>query len=184
MSTDPYAAPFVSHSASEVMSELEMAIARLRGAGATDEEVDTFVLQWDDFEEGVWTPEIRKRWLGSKDSDIAAELRATRMEYELGTTTEAEAEAQEDARRIRSIGEEAAGYIGSAVPRILEWVGDDVDKAAAIVSLETQDGIGANRTTLLTPLAIMLEAALVDVDDDEDEPRLDVDDEADIEIVE
>lgn len=69
----------------EVRSELDGFVLRLRRCGATDDEVAATVRSWDDFDDG-WTLAQRYDMVRWSDDRIEAELAALRDEYERHTT--------------------------------------------------------------------------------------------------
>ncbi len=151
---NPYAARS-RRTADESTSELDLAIRRLRTVGATDDEVTSFVAGWDQFEDGIWTPEIRRAWLRQRDSDLVAELQAIRLEYEIGTVTEEEAAARDADRARQALVSEAVQVIGGTIRQVLAWVGDDPLRAEVAAELEASD-VGAQRRTLMAQLGTVL----------------------------
>lgn len=170
--TDPYAGqgrgPRAGGGGStgEVRSELEQFAARLRDLGATPDEIEPVVASWDDLDpadtkatEGEappWTAERRTALVNAPDAELAGLLQAARDEYDLGTTTEGEAADRKRKAELTDVQAAAAEVIGKPVGDVLDWVGDDADRAAAVLNLETADGAGAGRKTLVAPLSALL----------------------------
>lgn len=153
--TAPYAPDPSTLVATPERDDLATALDRLRLLGATPDEVDAFAKGWDDFVPGVWDEDIRAEWLVRPDADLIEELAAIRLEYSVGTTTEAEAAARDDARRHAALVQEAAKIISSPVRAVVAWVDGDPARARAVHDLETADG-GGDRVTLLRHLDLLL----------------------------
>lgn len=141
------------------LSELDQFISRLRGLSATDEEIESVRSTWDDLDDG-WTAEDRRHLARLPDDELRAELVATREEYDHATTTETEQETLDTAGFLEQQRAEAAAVITKAIGPVLEWVGEDVARAIAILELEQSES-GAKRKGIVEPLT-----ALVDGGDD------------------
>ncbi len=139
----------------EVVSKLDDLRERLAMAGATSEEVDSFVDAWnlpappegevieDDAEYG-YTAAERERFWGMSDAQLAAEVLASRNEYDFQTLTPAE-ELERDANAVRArieaeahaaLVEEALAESAGNVKEFLAWVGDDLDRVEAALEVE------------------------------------------------
>lgn len=132
------------------LSELEQFVARLRGLGATDEEIDTVRVTWDDLDD-TWTAEDRRNLTRLPDEDLRAELVATRDEYRHDTTDETEQAASDAASFLQQQRAEAAAVITRPIPEVLRWVGDDVGRAIVVLELETSES-GGQRKGIVGPL--------------------------------
>lgn len=158
MSPDPYAPVGPSRTpVSEVRSEQEQFLARLRDLGATDDEVRTVADHWDDLDPDdpddpeAFTKARRAELIRSGDGVLLGLIHAGRAEYEHGTTTEDEATAKDFAAAYAAAQAEAVGRIGGNVESVLAWVGGDEVRAMAVLQLETAPE-GADRKTLVEPL--------------------------------
>lgn len=150
MSPDPYAPKDTQVVVpSEVETPLQTFVRRLRALGADDESIALLQEGWDDFDDD-WTPERRDRLLSLSDFDLLAEIRRVEVEYDHDTTTPAEADEREQAR-LAAVQREATTRMDHTVPTLLNWVGDDEDRAWAVLELERLRGDNA-RSTLTGPL--------------------------------
>jgi hypothetical protein len=166
---NPYAA---SHrrrvsTTSEGRSELDQFITRLSDLGATDDELTQVREQWDALEPDdtpddpdlgpAWTRAYRDQLVATGDRELTQLLRRARAEHLEGTTDPDEAEATARRRAYdRALGE-AQDRVGGTVAEVLAWVADDPVRAQAVHQLETSSD-GANRKTLVEPLADLLDA--------------------------
>lgn len=155
---NPFAAR-VSRTGTESLSELEQFVVRLRALGASDEEIATVRSTWDDLEDG-WTEADRTSLTLLPDDELRAELIATRDEYVHDTTDTVQQEAIDATTFAAQVAAEAGEVVKRNVGLVLEWVGEDVGRAIAILDLELGDH-GGKRTTLVEPLR-----ALIDPPDD------------------
>lgn len=163
---DPYAGggagPKRNASSGEVRTELQQFTQRLRDLGATPDEVDPVLATWDDLDaddatadEGEappWTAARRTALVNAPDAELLGLILAARDEYTYATTTEGEAADAERQAQLAAVAADAAGVIGRSVGDVLAWVGTDADRATAVLALETAEGAGANRKTLVGPL--------------------------------
>ena len=130
---DPYAPKgWPRDTAPETRSKKHDFELRLRQLGATDEEIAETVGVWGD------DPEDDERLFNLNDIQLRGEIVSVRTEYQHDTT-----EAAPDELRV-----EAADRIGGTINEIMEWVGTDRSKAAAVLRLEPADG----RKTLIMRL--------------------------------
>ncbi len=151
---DPYAAKgWPRDVASEMRSPRDTWLMRLEQLGATPDELAQVMAEWPDPE---YQAEVHDMLLLG-DNELRATLLEVRAEYEVGTTTEAEADAQDDHAEYRAAEAEASGRIGGTVGALLAWVGSDLVRAQVVHHLETS-AEGANRTTLVRPLQVWLDA--------------------------
>lgn len=165
---DPYAGGGAgqARSATEVRTELDQLLVRLRDLGATPDELEPVVATWDQLEpadtpvaEGEappWTVERRTALLNAPDAELAGLLQAARDEYDLGTTTEDEVADRARKAQLARTDAQAADVIGKPVSQVLDWVDADPDRAQAVLALETAEGTGGNRKTLVEPLHALL----------------------------
>lgn len=146
---DPYTAKGWPRSAPESRTKLDQFLARMRDLGADYDELTAAADAWglDD--------ETDERLLYMGDRELRAEILAVRREYELGTTSEEELAAQEQAREIKRAVLEASERVGGTIPSIMAWVGDDPVRASVVRVAETSDD-GANRSTLIKKLDKLL----------------------------
>lgn len=135
-------------------SELDQFLNRLRGLGASDDELETVRTTWDDFDDG-WTLEDRRRLTVLDDEALAHELAATRAEYEHDTTDETTQAATDAASFQAAQRAEAAEIIVKPIGAVLAWVGTDVGRAIAILDLEQSDN-GAKRKGIVGPLTELI----------------------------
>lgn len=151
---NPYAAR-VRRTASEVVSGLDTITLRLQRLGATPDEVAAMAEVWDHFDED-WTPERQAQMLAWDDTRLAAELAATRSEYEDATDPDGVVARQLQHRRDAAL-TEAFEVVGLSVKRLVAWVDGDPVRAEALLSIErdTRDP----RSTLVTKLERVLDAA-------------------------
>lgn len=145
----------------EVRSPLDQFLQRLVDLGATPDEVQRVADAWDqldpddDPDPEAWTRARRDAFAQAGDAELLAALQATRDEYKLGHTTEAEAEAEAAALALDAALAEATGRMAGNVQSILAWVADDPYRAEAVLRLEVAPE-GADRTTLVGPLTQQL----------------------------
>lgn len=151
--TNPYASKGAKTPAAETADPLEHFLGRLTALGATEDELDGVRDSWDTFEPDddpenpePWTSERQAEMVSANDADLREMIEAAREEYEHGTTTEEDAEAKDAHDDLMA---EAKDVAAGTVADALEWVGDDPDRAVAVLAWE-QDGQG--RVTLLRPL--------------------------------
>lgn len=146
--------------ASERRDGLDQFLTRLRELGAAADEVQMVAEGWDDLDPDgtpdqdghpAWTRQRRAEMANLSDTELRSMILASREEYEVGTTTEEEQEARARQARMAAAASEAQARIGGSVASVLAWVADDVDRAEAVVALETNPD-GAQRVTLLRPL--------------------------------
>jgi len=174
---DPYAPKGLPRRADgERRSELDHFLTRLEDLGADDEELAQVRDAWDDLEpddaepyddgEPAWTRAERSKLVNASDHELVALLRRARQEHAIGTTDEDDQAEQERRRAYDRAMAEAQERIGGNVQAIIGWVGDDPVRAQAVHQLETSEG-GANRKTLVEPLADLL-AEHADDDQDDD----------------
>lgn len=153
---DPYQAKGYPRVNSETRSPLEQFVTRLRELRATEDEVSAVVDTWDDFDEH-WTPTERARVAALGDNELRAMIVDGRREYEVGTTTQEEADRRAaKAAELRAMSE-AQGRIDGSVAAILAWVGDDRIRAQAALAAEREGG--APRKTLVAGLEDVLNAS-------------------------
>lgn len=155
---DPYAPAGPRRpTVSEVRTPVDQFATRLANLGATPDEVQAVVDAWDDLDPDdaadpdAWTAGRRDRVFAADDAELQAMIDSARDEYEVGTTTEADAQAKADHAALRAAEAEAAGRIGGNVDSVLAWVAGDAIRAQAVLALE-QAPEGANRKTLVGPL--------------------------------
>ncbi len=153
MSPDPYAAKgWPREVASEMRSPRDTWLMRLEQLGATPDELAQVLAEWPDPEYQAAVHDM----LLLGDNELRAALLEVRSEYEVGTTTEAEAAADDEHARYRAAEAEATGRMGGTVPAVMAWVGSDLIRAQVVHHLETAAG-GANRATLVRPLQDLLD---------------------------
>lgn len=134
----------------QVEGSLGEFVRRLVALGATTDEIDAVVVNWDvRDEDGTYT--TREASFRADDRTLRDLIHAAREEYRHGMMTEAEAEEaileERKALAWRSAYEEAGGTIGS----IMEWVGTDPIRAQAMISHES-GADGAKRAPLIAQL--------------------------------
>jgi len=155
---DPYqpAGP-PRYAASEIRGELDQFLSRLRDLGATPDELAAVARTWDDLDPDdctdpdCFTRRHRDELAHAPDDRLRALILDGRAEYEHGTTTQEDADAQAREAAYLAALEEAAGRIGGNVASVLDWVGGDPVRARAMVELESAPE-GAQRKTLLAAL--------------------------------
>lgn len=156
---DPYAPKGWPRGTSERQSTLDGVQVRLRQLGATDDEIAAVVDGWDQLDpDGTpdgWTRVRREQVTHMGDNELRALLVDGRQEYEYATTTEEEAAEKVRANARRRTQAEAAERVNGTVPSVLAWVGDDKDRAQAVLDVENT---GARRITLVKALLEILEA--------------------------
>lgn len=151
----------------EVRSEAEHFARRLRDLGATEDEIGPVLDSWDDLEaddtevgEGeapAWTAAYRTELVSAPDAQLLAMILTARDEFAYANTTEAEADAAEHEAKQAQVDADAAEVIGRSVADVLAWVDGDPDRARAALALETAEGQGGNRKTLVEPLSALAE---------------------------
>lgn len=124
----------------EVRSDLEQIIARLEQLGATTDEIEALVARWDVLDDD-WTVERRRAFVRANDVDLLDELVDVRVEH-AGHVVTADPEA---------VLIQAGLIIGSSVPAIVQWVGDDPARRRAV--LDVEQARPDPRRTLLARLA-------------------------------
>ena len=145
----PFAAR-VKRTTRESLSELEQFVVRLRQLGATDDEIQTTRDSWDELDD-EWTAHDRTSLTLASDEQLRAELGALRAEFQHDTTDETQQEAIDAASFAARTAEVAASMVKQGVGQILEWVGEDVGRAIAILALEVGPN-GGKRKTLVPAL--------------------------------
>lgn len=172
--SDPYAPKgWPRETAAEVRGPLEEFLMRLAELGATQDELDQVAEAWDELDPDecddpdCWTAAKRDSMRYAGDDELTALLERARTEYEVGTTTEEEAEAAAFRAELDDTIEDAREHIEDSVPKILEWIGDDPMRARAVVIIETENGTVDGRTTLTGPAqAIYAPDGAIEVDPD------------------
>lgn len=153
MGSDPYAPKGYPRVNSETRSPLEQFVSRLRELGATEDEVSAVVATWDDLDD-EWTVAERAKVAALGDNELRAMIVDGRREYDVGTTTQEEADRRAaKANELRAM-TEAQGRIDGNVSAILAWVGDDKVRAQAALAAEREGG--APRKTLVAGLEDVL----------------------------
>lgn len=159
---DPYAAKGAPRATvPETRSQLDQFLARLTDLGAEPDELQLVRDSWDDLDPDddtdpdAFTAARRAELVSMPDDKLAGLLAASRDEYEVGTTTEEEAEQARAAAEYRDAYREAAERIGGNVDSVLAWVADDPVRAQAVLDLERSSD-GADRKTLVKPLAELM----------------------------
>lgn len=147
----------------EVRSEADHFAQRLRDLGATDDEIGPVLDSWDELEDDdtvvgegeapAWTAAYRTALVSAPDDELRYMIATARDEYAYANTTEAEANDADKRSALAKIDAGAADVIGRSVADVLAWVDNDPDRARAALALETAEGQGANRKTLVGPLA-------------------------------
>lgn len=155
--TDPYAARNPKPTASpDVMPELDYFLGRLRQLGATDDELAGVAASWEQLEPAdpanpdAWTLERRTAMVSANDADLVAMIDAARQEWAEATTTEEEQAAAERAAKREALLVDARRAAEGSVAQVLAWVGDDPERAAAVLVVESGPD---ERKTLVRPLA-------------------------------
>ena len=147
----------------ETRGPLETFLMRLRQLGATLDEIDAVAATWDqldpddDPDPDAWTVTRRREVMYADDTYLLALIREGRDEYELGTTTQEQADDKAEAAAFNAALNEASGRVGGTVPAVLAWVGGDPTRARAVLDLEAAP-TGAGRKTLLGPLRELVDA--------------------------
>ena len=165
--SDPYTAASYRDVDPEVRSHRDEVLARFRELGANDEEVAQIAEAWDDLdpsdstEPDAWTREKRDALRYAGDHELQRLLDRARREYTEGTTTEEEEAEAEHARAVDAARVEALDRIGGTVGAILGWVGDDLARAHAVLSVEPPIDEGG-RKTLIEPLEELVTIEPVD----------------------
>jgi hypothetical protein len=160
---DPYAPKgWPRQVAGERRSELDQFAQRLTDLGAQPDEVQLVRDSWDELDPDdstdpdAFTAARRAELLRMPDDQLRALLTSSRDEYELGTTSEEEAEAHRQMAAYRLAYAEAGERICGNVDSVLAWVADDPVRAEAVLELE-QGPDGADRKTLVGPLRDLLD---------------------------
>lgn len=156
--SNPYKSRKPIRVANESVSELDGFLARLRRLGLDDSGLSDVKEHWDDFDED-WTPERRRTLVRLPDSRLRQMIVSVDDEFEFGTITEEDADAEQVDAAYVAAKADALGRMGDTVSGILEWVAADPIRARAVADLETLPE-GANRKTLVEKL----DAILGDVD--------------------
>lgn len=114
---------------SEKVSPLDSIQNRLSILGAPDDMIDNLAYQWDNFDD-EWTPETQREMVHWSDARLIAEITGILAEYHDATNeVDDQHYVQLTARRLAA---------GSTIPAILEWVGDDMSRALAVIAAEKQ----------------------------------------------
>lgn len=147
----------------ELQQDLDLAVTRLRELGANESEVADLIEGWDDFSDpDTWSPEIRRQWIRLSDASLLAELKALRMTSGASTPPRATDDGLDDAVTIVEHDEPALDVVQfpelddvleGSIPKIVQWVDGDRDRARAVIGREVA---GQNRATLLSQLGLLL----------------------------
>lgn len=130
---NPYKARRPRQQAHEVLSPGEQFARRLALLGAQPDEIQVVMSWWDQFD-AEWTPEVQQEWVESTDEELSNEIGRIRAEFQAATTTPDEVEQAVAA--LIADGEPQRQVDEGTVPQVLEWVGDDLVRATAVLSLE------------------------------------------------
>lgn len=148
--------------ANEQVSKLDDLKLRLVEAGATADEIADVKNAWnDDDPDNSFDAAERERLLGMSDRQLRAEVLAARGENDFHTLTEEE-QAQRDAEEAEAAAAaelhealKALAYdvANGTVADVIEWVGDDFDRAIAALAVELE--APQPRKGVVEPLAAM-----------------------------
>ena len=144
--SDPAAPKGPARYASEVQSDLDFVLARLRGAGLTDAELAEAAADWEHT-----TDEERQALRVSPSKVLRSLVRETREWNDYHLTDEAESASRAAASALVAARTEAYERMSLSVRALLAWVGDDEYRAQAVLEYE-QGPEGTRRTTLIGPL--------------------------------
>lgn len=133
----------------EMVDPLTAMLGRLRAVGANADELTAFKDAWAD---SSLDPEDQLRLKTMTDVQLRSEVLAVRAEHDFHTTTPEEAEVFKteriEADALSALYEEAYTHVHAPVAKVMAWVGDDPDRAKAILAWEVAN---ANRKTVVEP---------------------------------
>lgn len=136
----------------ERLAPLDAFVRRLEVLGATADEIESVRSSWDDLDD-EWTEAERDAVRRAPDGQLRRMLDDLRAEHYEHTHDE-EQEAEDDRRlRYALLLEDAGVKSEQAIPLVLEWVGDDRDRAEAMLAVEQG---GQQRKGILEPMQAML----------------------------